>query len=70
MSLFDDGSVALNFFAGGINDESISGGHHLYGPGGFTSKRVNAREMVSDIKWAVDRADKNAASWDEGQDQE
>ena len=66
VSLFEDGSAALNFFS----DEGLSGtdtyeniSHFTYGPGGFTSHQVDVKQMVEDVNWVLATVDGYAASW-------
>ena len=66
VSVFEDGSAALNFFS----DEGLSGtdtyenvGHQTY-PG---TGRADVREMEKDVGWALKTIDGYAASWQQDQ---
>jgi hypothetical protein len=68
VSVFKDGSAAVNFFTNeGLSDQYENISHFSYGPGGFTSRQVDVKQMVEDIEWVKQTVDGYAASWQQDQ---
>jgi hypothetical protein len=69
VSVFEDGTVALDFFSSERMSESDryeNIAHFLYGPPhGFASRTIDTKEMVGDIRWVWRTVDEYAASWEQ-----
>jgi hypothetical protein len=65
VSIFEDGSSALNFFS----DEGLSGTDTYENVGHFDYNGAPIPEMVKDIEWVWKTVDGYAESWGAGQDE-
>lgn len=69
VGLFEDGSVALDFFSSNVLSETNRYENIAaltYGPGGFTSHQVDLAQMVEDVNEIRAIVDGYAASWQDG----
>jgi hypothetical protein len=66
LSTVDDSNIALDIYSDeNTTDRYENVSTFLYGPDGYTSKRVNVNDMLETIEWVLATVDGYAESWQE-----